>query len=529
MKRYSLSWLLLFFAVHVCAHEIHSPKPVQASLTVYRPSLKSGGGLFDIQNPDAKAGGIALVSEIREVDLPEGETTLVFDGVAQTLVPQSARVESLNGVISEANFDYSLITPGDIIAYSIGEKVRLVRTDETTGKVTEEQAVLTSGPDGVVLDLNGRFEALDCSGEHEKIIFHSMPPNLTATPHLSARVRVQKAGKRQLKLSYLATGFDWRAQYVARVNPVDNHLSLTGWVTLVNQQTTSFFNVPVDVVAGEISIDEDTTPVSVRALAKSTACWFVRRAVAAPVISRMMAAIDAREVEEVVVSGLKTSVAEQRELGDYKLYRLPAPTDVLAQQIKQVKMLDEPRVAFEKIYFANLDDGAFPSAANDGAASIKDMERVVVPMSSIRLQNKKLMGLGKPIPAGSISVMGPNGTDGSQLFIGEDEVRDTPVNLPLDIVLGEADHIEVHPAIARDYTQEKNDSEVDRSDRFIVVSNHKSEAITLELRMDPQMLEGYRVIKESASHHFTNGSLVWTLIIPAGQQAKLTYTLEEVY
>jgi hypothetical protein len=406
----------------------------------------------------------------------------------------------------------------------------LVRTDDATGKVTEESARLISGPDGVLLNINGRFEALDCSGEHEKIIFHSIPPNLTATPHLSAKLRVDKAGKQRLKLSYLATGFDWRAQYVARVSPDGNYLSLTGWVTLVNQQTTSFYNAPVDVVAGEVSIDEETKPVNFRALAKSNACWYVRRTAAAPSVQRMMSAIGSAELEEVIVTGFKASMAEQHELGDYKLYRLPVPTDVLGQQIKQVKMLDEPKVAFEKIYFASVDDdGFFSSIADDEVAPPPGESRMVVPKAGIRVQNQKAMGLGKPVPAGGISVMASNGIGGSPLLIGEDEVRDTPTNTSFDVVLGDADGIDVHPVVVREYTEEKGGNESDRSDLVVEVFNHKSEAITFELRLPPPLLDGHSVVKESKKHHFKDGSLVWSLRVPAGERAKLSFTMEEVY
>jgi hypothetical protein len=234
------------------------------------------------------------------------------------------------------------------------------------------------------------------------------------------------------------------------------------------------------------------------------------------------------DVEEIVLTGMRASVAEQRELGDYKLYRLPAPTDLLAQQIKQVKMLEEPKVAFQKIHFAQLDDDMFSNRENTDDVSMDGLPGIAA-TSSIRLQNKKAAGLGKPIPAGSIVVMADNLKDGSLLFVGEDNVMDTPVNLPVDIVLGEADNITVHPSIERDYTQEKSDGDVSRSDRVVVVSNNKAETITFEIRMAPGTLENYRIVKESASHGFNKGALVWTLNVPAGKQAKLAFTLEDIY
>ena len=70
-----------------------------------------------------------MVSETRTVDVPAGISTIVFRGVADAIVPQTAAIEGLPAALLESNFDYDLLTPGAVIAKSHGERVQLVRTD----------------------------------------------------------------------------------------------------------------------------------------------------------------------------------------------------------------------------------------------------------------------------------------------------------------------------------------------------------------------------------------------------------------
>ena len=50
-------------------------------------------------------------------------------------------------------------------------------------------------------------------------MFDAAPPGLTATPTLSAVVEAPHAGRYVIRLSYLATGLRWSADYVARLSP----------------------------------------------------------------------------------------------------------------------------------------------------------------------------------------------------------------------------------------------------------------------------------------------------------------------
>jgi len=495
-----------------------SPKPDAVGVTIYRASEE---GNPDLANPDVDAEGIALVSEVRELELPEGESVVEFVGVAETIVPQSARLDSLPGVIAETNFDYKVISPGELIANSIGKSVRLIRTDKDNGKVTEQRARLLSGPNGVLLDIDGKIEALDCSGAAEKLVFYSIPENLRSRPVLSAKVRVNKAGRHVVRLSYLATGFDWSANYVARINADGRTLDLTGWVTLANKQDTSFTDAPVQVIAGNIERDESTRAVDVSAAYYSNQCWPIAgwnalpndiqtkitapMDVVAPMMMRMKAgsASESDDLEELVM-------VKQRDLGDYKLYELPFKSDMSSRQVKQVMMTNNVNVPFEKVYTATVN-------------LIDSEEAPTFPAGIVvRMDNKKERGLGKALPTGNVVVME---SDGPQSVVaGINKIKDSPVGSPIDIEVGSTSDVAVMPKAIKMYKGRAKDAGYGYVDMEVTLINAFSRPVNFEYRQDTLQGE-LSIVHESFNHVVHKGVPTWAVKIPSRSQRKIRYTL----
>jgi len=517
-------WLWLLFSLPMVGNaNIVSPKPDAVSVTIYRASEE---GNPDLANPETDAEGIALISEVRELELPAGESLIEFVGVAQTIVPQSARLESLPGVIVETNFDYKLIGPGELINNSIGQYVRLVRTDADSGKVTEQRARLVSGPSGVLLDIDGKIEALDCSGAREKLVFDSMPENLRAKPVLSAKVRVATAGKHRVRLSYLAMGFDWSANYVARIQSDGRTLDLTGWVTLANKQDTSFVDAPVQVIAGNIERDESTQAIAVSSAYYSNQCWPIGQwywmshstkldmplAVMMPPPPPDMALIERKamrvsdDLEEVLM-------IKQRDLGDYKLYELPFKTELASRQVKQVMMTHNTSVPFEKVY--TYTENGFSLDSHDAA--------MVIPARTLlRMQNKEALGLGKPLPAGNVVVME---ADGDQtLFSGMNTIKDVPIGLPVDVELGSAFDVQVSPRMLKEYTRAEERIKYHYVDMEVALINGLAEPVQFEYRQEVEN-GNLAIVKESSRHIMHKGLPTWAVKIPPRSHRVIKYTL----
>src|SRR5206468_4589627 len=52
---------------------------------------------------------------------------------------------------------------------------------------------------------------------------------------------------------YLASGFDWQADYVATLSPDGTRLGLFAWLTLANSDETGFANADTQAVAGHLN------------------------------------------------------------------------------------------------------------------------------------------------------------------------------------------------------------------------------------------------------------------------------------
>jgi hypothetical protein len=503
----SLGALALWaLAAGPAAAQAVSDAPTAASVTIYRDRNIATGDLGALDPTQ----GLALITETRMVEVPAGASRIAFRGVADTMVPETVAVEGLPGTVVERNEDFDLLSPGSLVARSVGRTVRVVQTDRGGGKASERQAVIRSGPQGVLLDFGGRLEALGCDGVPTRLVFESVPAGLGDKPTFSVLANLPKAGRYSVKLSYLATGFSWSADYVARIRPDGRTLDLAGWLTLSNKSSAGFAQAPTQVVAGELQRDPATVPPQVETQEITPACWGqeVRFAAAPPLpVAPMLQGMARNRIEEVTVTAAKRQ-AVLSNLGDYKLYTLPEPTTVAARQTKQVAFLDQPAVPFERVYVYRLDPYAAPDPEQAGQA----------PDVVLRLQNKAQFGLGKPLPSGTVSVMEPGG--GGLVLAGQQAVRDTPAGLPLELVIGRAMDIAVAPRVTSDLRA----ADLHTRSVAVAVANGKPGPIVLEFHQ-PRIGRSFTIASASETSTSKAGDEVWTLRLRPGERAQLSYVI----
>src|SRR5688572_21417490 len=101
-----------------------SEGPQRVAVTVYRDPDRAADEAMDLQWLD----GFALVSEIRHVSIPVGDSEIRFEGVAGGIIPESAIVTGLPDGVVEKNQDADLLSPTSLLDRSLGKRVRLRRT-----------------------------------------------------------------------------------------------------------------------------------------------------------------------------------------------------------------------------------------------------------------------------------------------------------------------------------------------------------------------------------------------------------------
>ncbi len=495
---------------------ITSPEPEAVSLTVYR-GQKYGNAPIDPNWPT----GYALVTETRTVAIPAGESVVRFEGVAEGMFPESAIVTGLPKGVKEKNRDARLLSPLGLVDAYLKREVTITRTSKATGVVREYPAFITSAPGGaVILQTNEGYEALHCTGLPERMGFDKVPANLSAKPTLSVITQSDKPTTAKLTLTYMAAGFDWQANYIAQVQERSadgkGKVDMFAWLTLANGGNQSFVNANTMAIAGE--------PNRVRrgAQARPTGgplnlkCWPMQRTdqvpyrpgyypappppPPAPALMYLEGAADSivvtaqklRRADMAMAAPIAVVVAEQEDLGDLKLYRIPEPVTVNAKGQKQVAMLVKPGAAFEHYYAANVGNYSGESQ----------------PMTlMLRGQNKTDKGLGLPMPQGQVMIF-ENSSYGP-LLAGESALKDRAIGEEVEMTVGQSSDVRMQVTLM---------SEKGRTQRWKVeLTNARSSSINVEVEI-PHELRGK--VKDVAK---VDGVPTWKATVGGNGEAVLFY------
>jgi hypothetical protein len=485
-----------------------SPGPEHVSLTIYRDPSRGRQQAMDLR----WLGGFALVTETRRIHVPAGDAVLRFEGVADGIIPASAIVTGLPGGTIEKNRDARLLSPAALIDGTLGREVTLRRTDRKTGKVSEERATIVAGPaHGVVLRTESGIETLDCSGLGESPRYDGVPQGLFAKPVLSVLTHSLQAMDATVSLSYLASGFDWSASYVANVAPGGGSLDLFAWLTLANSNAQAFPDANVQAVAGRIE-RQNIREIAAQAVRLELHCYPLGTTTSdLPVIEPYSRAPKVAEAYDIVVTGARRFTRAglvapaappppppppppPEDLGDLKLYRVPETVDVSANGQKQVALLVQHHVAFDKVYRVHLYSW---SAASGAAAS-----------AVLRMRNEEKSGLGIPLPAGTTALYQPRGD--TKLLLGLGTMGDTAKGEKARLTAGISRQILV-------------DQTVQGRDRHVSVTNANAYPVRIEIAIGTAGEQAY--VDTSAPLERIDGIQTWNLTLPANGSAKLDYRL----
>ena len=136
-------------------------------------------------------------------------------------MPQSAIVTGLPEGVIERNRDAYLLSPATLLDRSLGRRVHLRRTSRATGRGARagRDRPLRRRRRGRARDRGRVRGAALHRPAPRRLVYDGVPPGLSARPTLSVRARSRRAVTATVTLSYLATGLDWQANYVAALSP----------------------------------------------------------------------------------------------------------------------------------------------------------------------------------------------------------------------------------------------------------------------------------------------------------------------
>ncbi|MGB5482886.1 DUF4139 domain-containing protein [Parasphingorhabdus sp.] len=494
-----------------------SDGPADVSITIYRAPGR-GDGAIDANWPQ----GYALITETRTVRLPAGDAIVRFEGVSEGMFPESAIVTGLPNGVQEKNRDARLLSPQGLVDAYLKREVSITRTDKATGVSRTQNVFITAGPGGgVIFESDEGFEALRCTGLPERMTFSKIPAGLSAKPTLSILTTSQRAMTAKLTLTYLASGFDWQANYIGTVKPRKTgekaEMDLFAWLTVANGGNQSFENAHMMVVAGEPNREQRDDQVRPTGGGLVIRCWPMQRThqvpynmgylpAIPPPPPTAMAMMDEGEVIMVTAQRRKGSVmemaspvavivAEQEDLGDLKLYRVPEQVTVNAKGQKQVAMIVQPGVTYERIYVANAGN------YGDDSAAISYI---------LRSRNDAANGLGVPLPAGKVAVF--ENSFAGPLLAGEGALPDRAVNNEVEVEVGSSSDVRLTVTQTRRSKRTEN--------WRAVVTNARNHPVSFEMEI-PYSLSG-RV----KGVDVIDGVPTWRVTVPANDEAKLSYAIK---
>ena len=386
---------------------------------------------------------LALVRDVRNVQLPSGSFDLRSMDIAATVNPATVHFRSLTEParldVVEQNYEYDLLEPEKLLRKYVGRDVTLVRTRTDNGTTREEEvkARLLSYNNAPVWRIGDEI----VTGLHaDHIRFPELPNNLYTHPTLIWTLENSGGARHQVETSYLARQLAWNADYVLTVGRDDHAADLDGWVTLTNGSGTSFRNAKLQLVAGDLNIVKQS-------------------------------------IDRMALGGISESVKVARQdmaqetFSEYHLYTLDRKTSINNAETKQVSMLSGTNVPVHKRYVVEGQQWYYHNGRHPGAA-LTDVVQVFY-----QLRNDAKSSLGMPMPAGTVRVYQADSHGGVQ-FVGEDRIRHTPKDETVNLKIGNAFDV-VCERKQTDFQQIS--SNVFEFEYEITLRNHKANAITVEV------------------------------------------------
>ena len=386
---------------------------------------------------------LALVRDVRNLQLAQGTGNLRFMDIAATVNPATVHFRSLTEPakvsVLEQNYEYDLLEPDKLLRKYVGRDVTLMRTRQDNGSTRQEEvkARLLSYNTAPVWKIGDEI-VTGIGADH--IRFPELPDTLYSRPTLIWTVDNEGAARQRVEASYLATRLAWNADYVLTVARDDKAADLNGWVTLTNGSGTAFRNAKLQLVAGDLHRVQQQ-------------------------IGRMVDAMKSRAANAAMEQMAQESFSE------YHLYTLGRKTTINNNQTKQVSMLAGDAVPVVKRFVVDGQNYYYQNVQHPGAP-IKDLVAVYY-----QLRNEQKNGLGIPMPAGNVRVYQEDSKGGVQ-FVGEDRIEHTPKDETINLKIGNAFDV----ACERSQVDfQKISAGVYEVEYAITLRNHKTTAIAVEV------------------------------------------------
>ncbi|MCI0496261.1 DUF4139 domain-containing protein, partial [candidate division KSB1 bacterium] len=414
---------------------------------------------------------LAVVKDIRNLDLKNGMSELKYQEVAAQIDPTSVHFKSLTApekvAIIEQNYEYDLVSADKIAEKYLDKDITIILKDKNTFT-------------GQLLSYDGGYFTLKTESGVIKLIsrdnianidFPKLPEGLITRPTLVWTINNTQSGNHKTEVSYLTSGMSWHAEYVAVAKDNDQKLELNAWVSIDNRSGATYPDAKLKLIAGEVH--------------------------------QVMEAMPMRMGKGYALQAMDAAVPqfEEKSFFEYHLYTLQRRTTIKQNQIKQISLFPSVETKVNKIYVYE---------------SSRSQDDVKV---NLEFFNSKQNGMGMPLPAGKVRVYKEDPDDASLEYIGEDLIGHTPKDEKIRLFLGNAFDIKAERAMTDKVSTGKESS---TETWQIKLRNHKDAAVDIVV---VEKLYGFWEIKK-ATHQYKKKdatTVEFFVNVPKDQEVVLEY------
>lgn len=420
---------------------------------------------------------LALIREVRNLDFKKGIFEIKFKDVASRIDPTSVHFKVPKFpdqvAILEQNYQFDLVSSEKILEKYIDKTIQLVTKQDKDYK----GELLSYDGSGLTLkDSNGSIRIIS-RAEVRDLLFPALPEGLITRPTLLWQLDSDISGKQEAEVSYLTSGINWHAEYVAVIDKEDKNLELAGWVSIDNRSGATYSNAKLKLIAGDVHrVEEEGRKV---------------------LMAYEAAALDAK----------RGVPFEEKAFFEYHLYTLTRPATVKDKEIKQLTLFPNTVVKTQKIF------------TYEGA---RDGKKVRV---NLEFMNSEKDGLGIPLPKGKVRVYKED-VDKSQEFVGEDLIDHTPKDEKVRIYVGNAFDI-VGERIQTDFKRISDD--VQKYSYQITLRNHKEQKVEVVVIEHLSYGGEWEIISSNYDYVKKDAFTVeFKISLEKNSEKKLNYTVQYV-
>jgi len=437
---------------------------------------------------------MALVKDRRTMALQEGTNEVRFADVASQIDPTSVHFRSLTDPdgtsVLEQNYEYDIVGSQKLLAKYVDQEIVLTTQDGTT-----YQGALLSGTQDVIMESEGGEVTMVKLDAIQEFRFPRLPSGLITRPTLVWQLRSSLVGDQDVEVAYMTNGINWRANYVVMADETDEHMDLTGWVTVDNRSGAAYEDARLKLIAGDVNrVREEGIGADQKLFYEEA-----EMAAAAPQF-------------------------EEQAFFEYHMYTLQRPATVKDNQTKQIEFVSAAQVPVEKFF---VYDGAqqlqqwgyYGSPYTEPEYGIPTGTKVYV---MLEFRNEAEAGMGIPLPKGTVRVYKRDSDGGAQL-IGEDSIDHTPKDERVLLYLGDAFDI---VGERRQTNFEWIDARTIEESFEIELRNHKDDDVQVRVVEHLFRWSEWEIVESNSDHQKKDARTIeFPIQVPADGETTVTYTV----